>query len=522
MAIGGKTLGITAGLAVGLSSGIMLAAFNPVLPRTDTTNVLAQEPEIASAPEIDAELDYLKPEVINAQNEILQIEETDPSLNGISADISIGEAKPIERISRPTAEPIDDLVPLEVANDASSSADPVNLANVELVESPTELQKFKFEAAPSIQTQSAATLDLAMPDVDEANTEVHLSTPTSENISPLEKETEVASLFGEESTVEPEQFLPQENTDIEPSNSSQTSISVQQKDEPNTSGTFKTSGGSFITQKGSGDRSSQTRANQFASFGSSQKSSRFPTIGDTQSEPTPSVDDSSELGALLTNAIEFPISNTPVLSVILIDDGKITNQLSDLKKLDIPFAIAVPVDDPNAASKAVSYQTAGFEVLAMAPRSVSLSLTGGQTKDQVADLLQQYFDMMPQALGLIDRPAAVLQKDQRLLNAVVSYFETTGHGLITYAGGLNGSKRIADQKNVLNGEVFKFVDKSGETGPPLLQELDRVAREARSKDRAIVMATASNATLLSFAKWRDTPSARGVTLAPISANLLKE
>ena len=33
MAIGGKTLGIVSGLAVGLTSGVILAALNPIVPQ---------------------------------------------------------------------------------------------------------------------------------------------------------------------------------------------------------------------------------------------------------------------------------------------------------------------------------------------------------------------------------------------------------------------------------------------------------------------------------------------------------
>ena len=46
MAMGSKTLGIVAGLAVGASSGVFLAAMNPIVPRTDTTQI-APAPETA-------------------------------------------------------------------------------------------------------------------------------------------------------------------------------------------------------------------------------------------------------------------------------------------------------------------------------------------------------------------------------------------------------------------------------------------------------------------------------------------
>ena len=39
MALGSKTAGIFSGLAVGTAAGVFLAATNPILPRTDTTQV---------------------------------------------------------------------------------------------------------------------------------------------------------------------------------------------------------------------------------------------------------------------------------------------------------------------------------------------------------------------------------------------------------------------------------------------------------------------------------------------------
>jgi polysaccharide deacetylase 2 family uncharacterized protein YibQ len=97
----------------------------------------------------------------------------------------------------------------------------------------------------------------------------------------------------------------------------------------------------------------------------------------------------------------------------------------------------------------------------------------------------------------------------------------TGHGIVTYAGGLNGTSRVADQENVSNGTVFRYLDKSGETGPVVTQQLDRAARAARSKGSVIVMATPSVETLGTLVSWSLSSKARAVTLAPISASLLK-
>jgi len=215
------------------------------------------------------------------------------------------------------------------------------------------------------------------------------------------------------------------------------------------------------------------------------------------------------------------VTDDPLMSIILIDDGKIAAQLPSLQGLNLPLTIAVSLDEEDAQSRARTYRDAGFEVLTMAPRNVELSLSGGQSNEQVAELMTRYFEIMPESIGLIDRPAANLQKDQRLLRSVVKSFAETGHGIITYAGGLNGTKRIADQQDVSNGTVFRFLDKSGEAGVILTQQLDRAAREARNKGSVIIMATASKSTLGTLVGWSLSSKARAVTLAPVSASLLK-
>ncbi len=524
MAIGGKSLGIVSGLAVGLTSGVILAALNPVIPRTDST-------QIADAPEASQIEDVKEPSNDPALPKLSMVDtaptveeaviepEQEPEVEepAVVAEISeppkTGDADTLEPVVTPekqaialpidadvTTEIVDPVEPTVVAADSQPqlSTDPAKA--IELAEPTLQTESPDVVVAALVTTETLETADLSEPEADQEPTE----------LSPVDDT--VAALPVIENPAPPKANVADP---AETPTEDGVAADVIEEEKPNTSGTFKTTGGSIITQ-----------GSRLPKIGGEQKKSRFPTIGSSSNiteapeeqaveEPLPNP------GALIANANEFPVTDDPLMSIILIDDGKIAAQLPSLQGLNLPLTIAVSLDEEDAQSRARTYRDAGFEVLTMAPRNVELSLSGGQSNEQVAELMTRYFEIMPESIGLIDRPAANLQKDQRLLRSVVKSFAETGHGIITYAGGLNGTKRIADQQDVSNGTVFRFLDKSGEAGVILTQQLDRAAREARNKGSVIIMATASKSTLGTLVGWSLSSKARAVTLAPVSASLLK-
>ncbi|MEM6620400.1 MAG: divergent polysaccharide deacetylase family protein [Pseudomonadota bacterium] len=260
------------------------------------------------------------------------------------------------------------------------------------------------------------------------------------------------------------------------------------------------------------------RSGRFASLGTA---SRLPTVGNTPAaaptappEPSPGAKAPFE-----ANALPFQGSTNPLMAVVMLDTGGLQGQLDSIRKLGLPLAIAVPVDAPDATDRARRYRNAGFEVLALAPNDVNLSLSGGQNAGQVGALLDEFFRIMPDALGLIDRPRATLQKDRRLARYVVEHLADTGHGLVTYDEGFNSVPQLAAAQDVPAGAVFRFIDKSGEAGDVIDRTLNRAGFEARSNGAVIVMTTPSPATLQTLLSWAASSKARGLDLAPVSAAL---
>lgn len=553
MAIGGKTLGIVSGLAVGLTSGVILAALNPIVPQTGDPAPTQPIDEVAVAPAPAEKTEPALPKLsmVETPQEVELSPAPETAVDEV-ADVVEPDAEPEEVVEAeaPAPELAEPNVSTDLATDPEAMDQgtepatelalvlPENSDTAAIEDAPAEPSEAASDATPTVSTEPAEAVKLAEPTLDTQSPEVDATeiaqtdpvavsdvaepSQTEEPSALATAETVVASLPTIEDPEAPQPAAAPVQTEVV----EEVAEPVVEAAQRNTSGTFKTSGGSLIDRGSSLPSLGQSEDTGLAALGTAGGSNRFKTIGESSevaTAPTPETtgDSTPDLGALVRNANDFPVTNTPLVSVILLDDGRIASQLESLKTLNLQLTIAVSLDDADAGERAAQYRAAGFEVLAMSPRNVKLSLSGGQSDDQVAALLDEYFAIMPEAVGLIDRPSANLQKDQRLSRYVVEHFAKTGHGLVTYAGGLNGTRRIAEQEGVSSGSVFQFLDKSGEAGAILTQQLDRAAREARSKGAAIVMATPSDATLGTLVSWSLSSKARAVRMAPVSASLLK-
>ena len=547
MANWGKTAGIMSGLAVGLSGGVFLAAMNPILPRTDTTPVAqaptqqsAQASGIGQSDESDSQ---------ESAPKLSLVQEATPSPDPITAlpeqstaldtPVSVGQSSVAPKASDVAELGTDTTLPMETelamvvpdAEAAPEAAIQTLLNRDEKAETQPKVSTIPAEPVvlvkPAAETNSPDVLTPDVQDVTAAAPAIGQDTATPSAFAPTPQVTgardgvavmpQVDSKPQQRNKTKPEPNLadqPVVVVPVLPDPDSETVIAaLAPEPQTNKSGTFQTVGSRLPTIGEGGE-------NGISSLGTGGISARIPRIGEQTSDEIQQIEEPA-LGAVWANANDFTPTGKPLMSIVLLDTGDIADQLPKLSGLGLPLAIAIPLDLPDVASRARAYRNAGFEVLGLSPHDVSLSLSGGQTDEQVAELLQKYFTLMPEALGLIDRPEANLQKDQRLVRAVVSYFAETGHGLITYAGGLNAAPRLADQQNVPSAVVNRVLDGAGESDAVMTGYLNRAARQARSKGQAIVLATPSRATMAALLNWSLGTNARAVTLAPVSAVLIE-
>ncbi|MBR9863808.1 MAG: hypothetical protein GYB24_10245 [Rhodobacteraceae bacterium] len=575
MANWGKTAGVLSGLAVGVTSGVFLAALNPILPKTDTTTVPNAPAQAGGAPTSPS--DTSQGPV--AQGEVSRGNAAGADQSPTQALEKVGETDQILPDQTPS-----EIVTADARDSAPSSVDaarqrPVNTEVAVLttktqvppetelsiampVESDTPLTSRLAlinpddgaEIRPSVSSDpaepvvmqrpsaetsgpdalvpDAADGDAAMPSLNADGTVERQDVSSERTIGVLdgadnrlprldtEPDVVIATRPARNAVEKPLRIMPvlpepenkNEAAEPQPSGDGVRSAAFSPVTQPNTSGTFATLGSRLPTIGDSGE-------NGISTLGKSAISKRIPTIGDD--EPvlsgqiaTPAV------GALRANANDFTSTGKPLVSVVLLDNGQIEGSLSKFSRLGLPMAIAIPVDQPDVPAKARAYRNAGFEVLALSPRDVSLSLPGGQTDAQVAELLDRFFTLMPEAIGLIDRPEALMQRDQRLVRSVVGYFAQSGHGIITYAGGLNAAPRLADQQDVAFGLVSHILDGAQDTETVVAGYLNRAARTARSKGSSIVLAMPNDETLAALLNWSLGINARTVSFAPVSAALM--
>lgn len=218
----------------------------------------------------------------------------------------------------------------------------------------------------------------------------------------------------------------------------------------------------------------------------------------------------------------FDAGEKPTMSIILVDVGNAGVTLNTAATLDLPVTFAVAVDRADASLAARSYFSNGHEVLALSPRSVELSLSGGQSEEQVAGLLKEFFRIVPQSVGLLDVPEATLQNDRVLSNHVLAALLPTGHGLVTYEQGLNVVKREADKTGIPAGLIFRDLDQKGESEEAIQRHLDRAATEASRVGHVLVIGSTRAGTIEAIKAWSQSRTARNVALAPVSASIKQD
>jgi polysaccharide deacetylase 2 family uncharacterized protein YibQ len=599
MISGGKSLGIVAGLAVGVCAGVLLAALNPVLPNRDETKIaltpvageLTSGPVQSSentAPDLGlSEITTPKAEaiaalpqqpVVNEPLVAIELQNPTPHASDIAELTTHGATETTEpEIVLPVANAAPKNTNLAAeslaANEASESiplvsskpADPIMLDQpLAETESPdlnqaelatdTPLPSIVVAAGVSQQTSASSTLPISLETTDTTSgtlpaiagtaaqpapenaiesaplkqpttpIDVTEPAPVAESTTPIDV-TEPAPT-PEPTTIDVSEPAPNtepaalvdETEPVAPTDSEVAAAPIT-KEENNRSGTFKTQGSLLQSD-------AQSTDNRLATLGTGGGvSKRLPSIGassQTESievEPA-EIDEEPKIGALWANANPFEPIDGPVMSIVLTDEGLPLDQMSALSAAGLPLAIAVLLDTPDAAARASAVRAAGFEVLVVSPRDVSLSLSGGQSSAQIATLLARYFEIAPGALGLIDRPTANLQKDQKLVRAVVEHFAQTGHALVTYTGGLNAAARIADQKNVPTGQIFTTLDADSLDMTLFNRQMNRAAREAASKGQVILLGSASPATVAALVGWSLGAGSKSITIVPVSFALM--
>jgi polysaccharide deacetylase 2 family uncharacterized protein YibQ len=216
--------------------------------------------------------------------------------------------------------------------------------------------------------------------------------------------------------------------------------------------------------------------------------------------------------ALVRYAVPFtPRDETPLMALILIDDG--TLDVAALAGFPVPLTVAIDPLVPAAGARMVALRGAGLEIAVLTP------VPAGATPADVEITFQAFLDAVPQAVAVMDLPAALLQESRPRASQVVEILASTGHGMVTYDRGLNSGLQIAAGKGVKATTVFRVFDEGDKDTAAIKRFLDQGAFRAGQVGPVVLVGQARPEALLAITEWSLGNRAATVTLAPLSAVL---
>jgi polysaccharide deacetylase 2 family uncharacterized protein YibQ len=247
---------------------------------------------------------------------------------------------------------------------------------------------------------------------------------------------------------------------------------------------------------------------------------RLPRIGDEAPAAEAAVEDApveeaapeEDVPALVRNAVVFDNpEGRPVVAVVLLHDRPVAPGAETGLDLPVPVSFAVDAGLVEAGSVADAYRAGGREVL-LVP-----TLPPGAAASDVEVALQVNFDVIPEAVAIMDLPEGGFQSEREAVAQVVNAITATGHGLVTFPKGLNMAQQMAERAGVAARPVFRMLE-AGDT-EAALRTLDQAAFRARQEGAVILVGEAEPATVEAVRRWAEANPDGEILLAPVSAAL---
>ena len=245
---------------------------------------------------------------------------------------------------------------------------------------------------------------------------------------------------------------------------------------------------------------------------------RLPTI--TRNSTTLAEPASLPSEAVLTNnplidyASVFNTNAQSLFSIVIIDSGDAGVPREQLLKSSYPITVAIDPTAPNAAAIMQDYRDAGKEVVVLIN-----DLPESAGPGDVAVAIEGYLNILDQAIAIMDPLDARLRENSNLLRPVLGTIENSGHGLVTYAKGLNTARQNARRVGVPSALVFRILDGEGERAPKIKRYLKRAAFNAGRDGSVVVVGHSYPETMTALLEWALEQNNSSLALAPLSAIL---
>jgi polysaccharide deacetylase 2 family uncharacterized protein YibQ len=235
-----------------------------------------------------------------------------------------------------------------------------------------------------------------------------------------------------------------------------------------------------------------------------------PAPASTELDPQPQLQPSGP--AISAFAAPFaPATDQPRLGLVLIDTE--IGRSMPLSSVPVPLAVAVDPLAPDALLRMAELRQAGAEVLVLAP------LPEGATPADVEVAFQAFLGAVPEAIGVMDLPEALMQAGRPRASQVVDIVKASGHGVVTYKRGFNALLQIAEAQEVPVLSVARVFDTGDSSAQEMKRGLDQGAFETGRSGRALLVGQLRPETLEMLGTWASGNRAANLELAPVSAVL---
>jgi polysaccharide deacetylase 2 family uncharacterized protein YibQ len=203
----------------------------------------------------------------------------------------------------------------------------------------------------------------------------------------------------------------------------------------------------------------------------------------------------------------------PILSIVLLDSARDGAVAPMPARFPYPVSIAIPAEAPDAADRMRRYRAAGYEVLAL------VDLPQGATPADIETRAPAWFEAVPDAVAIMERPPKSLQSDRANGEELADVLAASGHGLLLFPDGLDTTRKLAARRGVPAATVFRDLDAAGQGEAVIRRFLDNAAFKAGMEGAVILVARLRPETLEALLVWGLADRASRVALAPVSAAL---
>jgi len=200
----------------------------------------------------------------------------------------------------------------------------------------------------------------------------------------------------------------------------------------------------------------------------------------------------------------------PEMAIVLTDDGTLDGAIPALASLSFPVSVMLDPLQDGAEDRMNAYRDAGFEVGLIA------DLPPSATAQDAAVYFEVALGALPEAIAVLDATGET-QSDAEVVQQTIAALSRDGLGLLTVPRGLNTAPRVAADRGVAAGVIFRELDTRGEEARTIQRYIDQAAFRARQTTAVILLGQLRPETLRALIAWSETQARGGqIAVVPVS------